>query len=85
MIQKAITMNSKGAFTLPAKVRRELGLSEAGQKLMLTYHPNAKTIELNTAPSFKILRSKFKPLINKNFDVETTREERRQQKAQKYL
>lgn len=38
MIQKAITMTSKGTFTLPAKVRKELGLTKAGDKLLLTFH-----------------------------------------------
>jgi len=79
-------MNSKGAFTLPAKVRKELGLAEAGQKLMLTYHPGSKTIEINPAPDFSALRDKFRHLADgKITDVAQIRQQRHDEKVEKYL
>lgn len=63
MIQKAIKMTSKGTFTLPAKVRNELGLKAAGDKLMLSYHPHSKKVELQKAPDFAALRAELNALL----------------------
>lgn len=37
-------MTSKGTFTLPAKVRKELGLNKAGDSLLLQYHKKSGQI-----------------------------------------
>lgn len=58
MIQKALTMTSKGTFTLPAAVRKQLGLTEAGSKVLLTFDEKTKTIELSGVPSVETIRAR---------------------------
>lgn len=36
-MQNTITMTTKGTFTMPAKVRRGLGVNEKGDRLVYTY------------------------------------------------
>lgn len=87
MIQKAIAMTSKGTFTLPAKIRADLALSKKGQKLMVTYHPISKTVELTAAPNFAAIRDKLRPLAKNStdFDLPKIREQHHKQRANKHL
>jgi bifunctional DNA-binding transcriptional regulator/antitoxin component of YhaV-PrlF toxin-antitoxin module len=76
MFQKAITMTSKGTFTLPAKVRRELDLGKGNEKLMLTFHHQSGTIEIRKAPDLHELRTKIAKLLPKDmppFDLQAIR------------
>jgi len=56
MIQKAITMTSKGTFTLPAKVRKELGLTKAGDKLLLTFHQKNGEVTLKKPADLRTIQ-----------------------------
>ncbi len=79
MIQKAITMTSKGTFTLPAKVRKQLGLAHAGDKLMLTYHDESQTVEIKKAPDLAAMQKEIAALIPKHlppFNLEAARREK---------
>ena len=58
MIDTFITMTSKGTFTLPAKVRKQLGLTEAGDKLRLTFHEQSKTVELKSIPDLHAMQAR---------------------------
>lgn len=77
MIQQPITMTSKGTFTLPAHIRKDLGLKKIGDKLMLTYHREAKTVELSGATDFEDLRNRLRPLAQASepFDLKKARAE----------
>ncbi len=73
MFQKAITVTSKGTFTLPAKVRKELGITKAGDKLLLSYHEKSKTVEIRTVPNLRSIQlenarlaKNIKPLTDVN-------------------
>ena len=87
MIQKSIKMTSKGTFTLPVGVRRHLELNAPGDKLLLTFHPGSRIIELQKAPDFAALRDKLRPLAQqtKSFDIDVTRQKRRDDSAREYL
>ena len=87
MIQKAITMTSKGTFTLPAKIRADLDLSKKGQKLMVTYHPKSRIVELTATPDFAAIREKLRPLAksNKPFDLQKVREQHHKERADQLL
>ncbi len=78
-------MTSKGTFTLPAKVRKELGLTKPGQKLMLTFHPLSKTVSLTAEPDFAALRSELRPLATPNFDVEAILQKKRTKSIERFL
>lgn len=58
MIQTFITMTSKGTFTLPVAVRQRLGITKAGDKLMLTFHEQSKTVELHTIPDLLAMQKR---------------------------
>jgi N-acetylglutamate synthase-like GNAT family acetyltransferase len=56
MIQKAITMTSKGTFTLPVSVHKQLGVINAGDKLLLTFHEQSKKIEISGIPNLQAIQ-----------------------------
>lgn len=87
MIQKSIKMTSKGTFTLPVSVRRQLGLKTPGDKLMLTFHPGSRTVELQKAPDFAALRDKLRPLAqaSTSLDIDAVRQKRHDESAKEYL
>jgi bifunctional DNA-binding transcriptional regulator/antitoxin component of YhaV-PrlF toxin-antitoxin module len=58
MINTFITMTSKGTFTLPAAVRKQLGLTKAGDKLQLTFHEQSKAVELRSIPDLKAMQAR---------------------------
>ncbi|HEY5805847.1 MAG TPA: AbrB/MazE/SpoVT family DNA-binding domain-containing protein [Candidatus Saccharimonadales bacterium] len=45
-MKTTITMTSKGQFTLPAEVRKELGLNANGATLQLEFSPEDRTIKI---------------------------------------
>ncbi len=53
-----ITMTSKGTFTLPVSVRKQLGLTKAGDKLRLTFHEGSKTVELKNIPDLRAMQER---------------------------
>lgn len=81
MFQKAITMTSKGTFTLPAKVRKELGLRRAGDKLTLRYHRKSQVVEITKAPDLKAMQAEIAELLpshlkGKPFDLNEIRRQK---------
>ena len=77
-------MTSKGTFTLPAHIRKELGLKKIGDKLMLTYHQKNQSVELTKAPDFATMRAELAKKLPKDlppFDLE----EIRRQKHEEYF
>ncbi len=84
MTQTAITMTSKGTFTLPAKIRKELGLKGAGDRLMLSYHAISKKVELTKAPDLAAMRTEIASLIPASVDRSASIEDIRKAKHEKY-
>lgn len=58
MMQKVITMTSKGTFTLPAQIRKELGLNKMGDKLLLAYHPESHEIVIKKAADLRAMQKR---------------------------
>lgn len=51
-------MTSKGTFTLPAKVRKELGLNKVGDSLLLQYHKKSRQVILEKPVNLKEIQRK---------------------------
>ena len=58
MIQKTIAMTPKGTFTLPAPVRKQLGLNKLGDKLLLTFHQKSGTITIEKPVDLRDLQAR---------------------------
>jgi bifunctional DNA-binding transcriptional regulator/antitoxin component of YhaV-PrlF toxin-antitoxin module len=67
MIQKSITMTSKGTITLPAKVRQALGVNNQGDKLTLTFHEKSGKIEISKGADFAAARTEVSTILKKKF------------------
>ncbi|MDB5184253.1 MAG: hypothetical protein JWN38_61 [Candidatus Saccharibacteria bacterium] len=83
MIQKSVVMTSKGTFTLPATVRKALGLTKAGDKLMLTFHEQSSVVELKKAPDFAAIQEEIAQLLPANappLELKKIREQRHQER-----
>jgi bifunctional DNA-binding transcriptional regulator/antitoxin component of YhaV-PrlF toxin-antitoxin module len=55
-MKTSITMTSKGQFTLPASVRKELGLKATGDTLQLEFDNRHKTVRLSKPVAFAELQ-----------------------------
>jgi len=53
VIDDVITVTSKGTFTLPVKMRRLLGISSKGDKLLIRLYPEAKQAVISKPADFK--------------------------------
>lgn len=62
-MQKAITMTSKGTFTLPAQVRKALGVTKAGDTLLLQYHERSKTVEIKNIPDLRAIQKQNAAIV----------------------
>jgi bifunctional DNA-binding transcriptional regulator/antitoxin component of YhaV-PrlF toxin-antitoxin module len=58
-----ITMTSKGQFTLPANVRRALGLHKPGEKLTLDLNAASQQIVLSKPISFADIQARSQKYI----------------------
>ncbi len=58
-----ITMTSKGTFTLPAKLRKEFGLNQKGDKLMLSYRPGSQKAELHAPLNIRAMQTEIAQLV----------------------
>lgn len=74
-----LSMTSKGTFTLPAKIRKELGLRGKGDKLLINYRPDARTIVIEKPVDLEAMQKENAKLIPKNlppFDLNKIREQK---------
>ncbi len=92
MIQQPITMTSKGTFTLPAQIRKALGVQAKGDKLMLTFHEQSKIVEISKGSDLKVMQADVTLLLNKKFpgglpklDMEKIRAQKHQDVARRNL
>ena len=53
-------MTTKGTFTLPVEVRRDMGLGEDGEVLVLVYDHTTKQAVLSKPQSLENVRSRLK-------------------------
>ena len=60
-------MTSKGTITLPAKVRKALGVNNQGDKLTLTIHEKSGKIEISKGADFEAARAEVSALLKKKF------------------
>lgn len=58
MIDTFITMTSKGTFTMPAKVRRQLGVTKGGDKLQLTFHQKSGEVVIKKPADLRALQKR---------------------------
>lgn len=58
MKQYTITMTSKGQFTLPIELRRQFGLTKAGDTLKVKPSANLDELILRRPPSFEEIQAK---------------------------
>jgi len=58
-----ITMTSKGQFTLPANVRRALGLHKPGEKLTLDLNAASQQVVLSKPISFADIQARAKTYV----------------------
>jgi bifunctional DNA-binding transcriptional regulator/antitoxin component of YhaV-PrlF toxin-antitoxin module len=84
MFQKAITMTSKGTFTLPAKVRKELGVNKAGDQLVLRYHAKSQSVEITKAPDLRAMQAEIAQRLPKNLPPLDLRKLRKQKHEEYY-
>ncbi len=71
-------MSTKGTFTMPAKIRKDLGLKATGDKLLIDYSPAAKVITIKKPVDLKVMQAEIAKLIPKNlpsFDLNKIREQ----------
>ena len=59
MTKNIITMTSKGTFTLPAFIRKDMELSGAGEQLVISYNPETKQATIYRAQEFEALHRKL--------------------------
>lgn len=60
-------MTSKGTITLPAKVRKALGINSHGDKLTLTFHEKTGKIEISKGADFDAARAEVSTILKKKF------------------
>ncbi len=59
----SITMTTKGTFTLPARIRKDLGLNSKGDRLAYSYDAVAKRLTINRPVDFNELQAKMSTYI----------------------
>lgn len=59
---KTVTITSQGQITIPASVRREIGI-KGGDKLSLTYNPFTRKVELERPQSLNEIADRLTSLI----------------------
>lgn len=81
-MRNVIAMTSKGTFTLPAQIRKSMGLRGKGDQLIIKFNPATKTAEISKPVDFRELQartSKYaaqpkKPLLEVSDFYQKTRE-----------
>ena len=74
-----ISMTSKGTFTLPARIRKDLGLKVQGDKLLVNYDPSRRKIELEKPADLRKLQKENAKLIPNDlppFDLKEIRKQK---------
>ena len=61
----AITMTSKGQFTLPASVRKAMVLRNNGDKLILDFDPAKNQVILSKTPSFDDIQTRARSYVKR--------------------
>lgn len=63
MIETFITMTSKGTFTMPAAVRKKLGVTKAGDKLQLTFHQKNGEVVIKKPADLRAMQKRNAALL----------------------
>lgn len=71
-MKNTIAVTTKGTFTMPAKVRKSMGVNQRGDKLLYTYDEKEKimTIKKPTV-DFRQLQKKMQVLVDPSTPVVT--------------
>lgn len=77
-----ISMTSKGTFTLPAKVRKELGLNSRGDKLLMDFSSASNEITIKKPADIRKIQKENAKLVPKNlaaFNLNKLRQQRHEE------
>lgn len=65
-MQKTITMTSKGTFTMPIAIRKKLGVSERGDRLLYTFDPDKQQMIIEKPKAdFSAIHEIMTPYVEK--------------------
>lgn len=62
-MNKTITMTTKGTFTLPASIRKKLGVNNKGDKLNITLDESNQRAIITKPTSLTAFHEKLKPYL----------------------
>ncbi len=62
-IDLPITMTSKGTFTLPVLVRKQIGANKKGDKLQLRYTPGSNTVTISAPADFREIQKRVSVML----------------------
>lgn len=63
MDQKVITVTTKGTFTLPAAIRKELGVNKNGDRLAIHYDKQKKQVVIAATKDFEAVKARLAPYV----------------------
>lgn len=62
-MSNTITMTSKGTFTMPIYIRKQLNVSSKGDKLAISYDPKTKKVTISSPVSIEHVNEELAPYI----------------------
>ena len=62
-MNKTITMTTKGTFTLPAEIRKQLNVSKKGDKLAISFDQTNKTVTIYSPIGLDQIQEDLAPYV----------------------
>lgn len=63
MNQMVITVTTKGTFTLPAAIRKELDINKKGDRLAIHYNKQKKQVVISATKDFEAVKARLAPYV----------------------
>lgn len=63
MKQATITVTTKGTFTLPAHIRREMGVNQKGDRLAISFDAEKKQVVISAPNNFNAIQARLAPYV----------------------